>query len=48
MPPIQNEPLSLNKIEKTAEYRNSVTLLWESGFLQILHKFDRYDREVAL
>ena len=48
MPPVWNEPLSLSKIEQTTEYRNSLSLLRDLGFLQFLHKFDGYDKEVAI
>lgn len=48
MPPVLNEPLSIDKIKQTVEYCNSLALLQESGFLQFLQKFDGYEKEFAL
>ena len=48
MPPVRSEPSSLNRVEQTTEYRNSLALLRDSSFLQFLQKFDGHDREVAI
>lgn len=48
MEPIRSESLSLQEIERTAEYRNSLTLLQESGFLPFLQNFNGFDMAVVL
>ena len=48
MPPIRCEPSSLSEVDQTAEFRNSLSLLQDSGFLHFLQKIDRHNNEVAL
>ena len=42
------EPSSPSEVDQTAEFRNSLALLRDSGFLQFLQNFDEHNREVAL
>ena len=48
MAPMRSEPLSLQDIEQTTEYKNSLTLLQEFGFLPFLQKFDGFDMAIVL
>ena len=48
MAPMRDEPSSLMEIEQIVEYRNSIALLQESGFLLFLYKFDGFDMVVAM
>ena len=48
MAPVRSEPLSLQELKETAEYRNILALLQESGFLPFLKKFDGFDMAMVL
>jgi len=48
MAPVRSELLSLQDIEKTAEYKNILALLQESGFLPFLQKLDGFNMAMVL
>ena len=48
MAPVRSELLSLQDIEQTAEYKNILALLQESGFLPFLQNFDGFYMDVVL
>jgi len=48
MAPVRSELLSLQDIEQTAEYKNILALLQESGFLPFLQKLDGFNMAMVL
>lgn len=48
MASVRSEPLSLQEIEQTVKYSNSLALLQESRFLPFLQKFDKINMGVVL
>lgn len=45
---VQIEPCFVKEVEKTIEYKNSLSIMQDAGFLPFLLKFDGFDLAVAL